>query len=122
MRVGGFSYGLPITIPILLISLSLLSTSIGLFSYGGWKYFTDNKIEENRDLFIGSVVCISLSYLINLIPCIVSLAIGNPQFRTPKVKDIKLNKEKKYKLLEKLMLDLKIENNNDVSFIIGYRL
>nr|MBP7786183.1 hypothetical protein [Patescibacteria group bacterium] len=52
--------------------LSTLASSITI-GVGGYKYFVDQTNLINQNLFISSIVCIGISYLLNLIIMFITL-------------------------------------------------
>jgi hypothetical protein len=100
---GYFPY---LTIPIVALSFLSLTASIFTFSFGGYNYLINNSDINSSYLFLSSVICLSISYLINFIFGITS-AINLFSENIESYNDLK---KMKYKILEMLILEK--ENDN----------
>lgn len=111
-------FGAPlfIQIPVPVVSFSFLTASIVLFSVHGFKFFYDQNNDLYRGFFIGSVVCCSVSYIINFVISVFCFVIG---FDLYNHKDGIIERDLKNKILEKFIIDF---NNNKLSLLYNIKI
>jgi ankyrin repeat protein len=117
MLMEGINY---IFLPCLVVSLTSMAASISTISAGGYKYFLELNNNTYKALFISSIVCGSISYLINLI---YGIFISHYIFYdfNKRIKEIKQKNKKD--ILDNMILDFSFNPyQNTTSLIVGLRL